>query len=749
MRKKELYVFLIFLILLLPVAYFNSIADFDGKIQFSEQDIKNSVKNVDLIGDLLADMPALHGSIEFQSYGQVDVIIDKLMAEDKIIKTFYVLDSKLNVLHLKQSSYGSDEVQNQSFAEWGMNSPYVKYKDDVFILKKVEPNQSSNKFFIMFRLSLREIFNRKLVESGIHGVSLKPFLKAQSVEKFNLDKVISGTARIDFFFTYLARNLFGIVVIIVLISLGFILVLRWLINPFREITFYLQNLTNKSIGQVELRKYPRVFKPFIVNIIEANRTIINSQQRERDAVIQQSKFKVAQQVAHDIRSPLGVLKTIRPEINILSEDVRRIIQLSLNRIEEITLNLLKMNENGEVVEKEVKEEELLSLLENVLIEKRIEYRNIPDLEINDTFNSKSYGLFSYVSRSFLKRIISNMINNSVEATGRESCSIEVSLFQQMEWNVIKVKDNGTGIAEANMPKLFQKGFTTKISGNGLGLSSAKEELEKVGGRIEILSLSREGTVVNIFLPRVVPSLLFVRSIDIYNYNKIIILDDDSSIHELWNKKFRGSDIVVEHFYSSKEFLCQYENLNESTLLLSDFELIGDSLDGLDVIERFKHCKHSILVTARSEELEIQERCIDLSISCMSKTLINYISLRKIKPRAILIDDDKLSHWRWKDFCKEKGITLRQYFSIDEFVIMSDGIERGDIIFLDSDLGNGVKGEIDGESIHKLGFNNIYISTNYSRDSFTKPSWIKGVLSKNPIEAFNEIEFPKTKILSGI
>lgn len=738
MKKKEILIFLIFVLLSLLVAYIYSGADFNNRVQYVEQDIRGRVKNIELIQNVIADMPALLGSIEFQSYGQVDIIIEKLMSEDEVIKDFFVLDGELNVLHLKQSNYESDIANKKSFAGWSKENPYINHQDSIYMLKRVGASLKSNPFFIMFRISLAKLFEQKLADSGVEGVFLKSYFEVTPFQKFELEKSILHSARMDFFFTYLLKNILGLLIVIILTTFIFILSLKWLINPFREITFYLQNLSNKNIEHVKLEQYPRIFKPFIANIIEANHAIVTSFQREREIEIQQSQFKVAQQVAHDIRSPLGVLKAIKPEISILSEDVRRVVQMSINRIEEITLNLLRTNESV-VVEKEVRAEELLSLVENVLIEKRIEFRN-SQIEILGTFDTKSYGLFSTVRRSFLKRIVSNIINNSVEAIGERPGLIEVSLFHDNSWNIIRVKDNGPGIAKDNISKLFEKGFTTKKMGNGLGLSGAKEEIEKIGGRIEVVAAVGEGTIVNIYVPKADRPLSFAKSIDLFRYKKVIVLDDDYSIHEIWDKKIKGKNCIVEHFYSSKEILDKYHDLEKSTLLLSDFELIGESCDGIDVINKLNHAENSILITARSEEPEILERCFNSRISFLSKTLIPYISIKEFFPQIILIDDDKLCHWRWEDFCKEKGVLLHTYFSIDEFIKSKEKIKKDDFIFLDSDLGNGVKGEIDGEVIYHLGFSNLYISTNYPEGKISKPLWIKSILSKNPNEAFVEIEW---------
>ncbi len=60
--KKEFLIFLTFALLSLPVAYFYSASDFNHKVQYAEQEIKSQVKNIELIQNVFADMPALQGS---------------------------------------------------------------------------------------------------------------------------------------------------------------------------------------------------------------------------------------------------------------------------------------------------------------------------------------------------------------------------------------------------------------------------------------------------------------------------------------------------------------------------------------------------------------------------------------------------------------------------------------------------------------------------------------------------------------
>ena len=98
---------------------------------------------------------------------------------------------------------------------------------------------------------------------------------------------------------------------------------------------------------------------------------------------------------------------------------------------------------------------------------------------------------------------------------------------------------------------------------------------------------------------------------------------------------------------------------------------------------------------------------------------------------MLIDDDKLVHLNWKSHCKRSGLEFSGFMSVSEFLAASSTFDKASRIYIDSNLGDGVKGEIESEKIFALGFLNLYLATGYEKDSIQKPVWIKEIFSKSP------------------
>jgi signal transduction histidine kinase len=68
------------------------------------------------------------------------------------------------------------------------------------------------------------------------------------------------------------------------------------------------------------------------------------------------------------------------------------------------------------------------------------------------------------------------------------------------WASVKIQDNGPGILEAELPRLFEPFYTTKRGGSGLGLPISRKILEAHGGKIDVKSLSPYGTLFTLQIP---------------------------------------------------------------------------------------------------------------------------------------------------------------------------------------------------------------------------------------------------------
>jgi signal transduction histidine kinase len=104
------------------------------------------------------------------------------------------------------------------------------------------------------------------------------------------------------------------------------------------------------------------------------------------------------------------------------------------------------------------------------------------------------------SKLQIRLVLLNLLINAAQASS-SGAEIELAAHVAEDHVVIEVKDHGEGIAATVADKVFDAHFTTKATGNGLGLLSCKEVVEKKhGGSIAFVSRPDEGTIFTVSLP---------------------------------------------------------------------------------------------------------------------------------------------------------------------------------------------------------------------------------------------------------
>ena len=108
----------------------------------------------------------------------------------------------------------------------------------------------------------------------------------------------------------------------------------------------------------------------------------------------------------------------------------------------------------------------------------------------------------------LRQIFLNLFINAIHAT-KASGRIKIELERKPVEIIVKIEDDGHGISEENLSRIFEPFYTTKAAsrGTGLGLSLSKQIALALGGEIEVSSQLGNGTVMTVRLPSSEPYLL--------------------------------------------------------------------------------------------------------------------------------------------------------------------------------------------------------------------------------------------------
>ena len=523
--------------------------------------------------------------------------------------------------------------------------------------------------------------------------------------------------------------MYSVIVVIFSIHMG-----KRFESPFKKLTANVEALmsnNDKSTIDDNFSTQEFIFlQKFIIDAFEV---------KEQKEHAQQALLSITAQLAHDIRSPLAAINTALSDVTSIPENKRIMIKNAAKRINDIANNLLLESKNNffdspdSHPDKNNSAELIFVLLDNIVAEKRYEYSKTK-VNINLNSSDHSYNCFSSINLSSFKRVISNLINNSIEAINSDGC-INISLSCNASHVEIIIEDDGCGIPPEILPKVTEQGFSfNKKNGAGLGLSYTKQYLEEIDGSMIISSDGKAGTKITINLIRATPPAWFCETLTIKS-NSIVVLDDDPSIHEAWNERFaKISYVKIEHFSSASDFSHSI-GACKTTLYLIDYELLADEKNGLDIIEEMQLNDRAILVTSSFEDLKLRTRCKNMGVKIIPKSYVPYIQIIQIPTnecnKFVFIDDDEMMRTTWCFAAEEAGIRISTYSSFDEFIYAMDNYSKNTIIYIDSDLGNNIKGELCAKTLFDKGFTEIHLTSGHPSEHFDDMPWIKTIVGKEP------------------
>jgi signal transduction histidine kinase len=107
-----------------------------------------------------------------------------------------------------------------------------------------------------------------------------------------------------------------------------------------------------------------------------------------------------------------------------------------------------------------------------------------------------------VDATALGQVIINLLLNACQAFGAGSSEARITVRVGVQGNeaLVRVSDNGPGIAEEALQRIFDPFFTTKENGSGLGLPIARRLVVEAGGDLDVETSGREGTTMRLRLP---------------------------------------------------------------------------------------------------------------------------------------------------------------------------------------------------------------------------------------------------------
>lgn len=213
-------------------------------------------------------------------------------------------------------------------------------------------------------------------------------------------------------------------------------------------------------------------------------------------IVTSQRFKVwkevATRIAHEVKNPLTPIKLMAERVNkriaILEDtEIKGIVTMSMDTIVSEVESLLELVEEFSFFAKEkVSHKVAINLGDEILNTVYLYERSYPNVKFNYNFD-KDYLMSIYGDRLQIKRILQNLITNSISAMN-ESGEITITLEELATEIVMTFDDTGGGILEKDISNIFNPYFSKRSGGTGLGLAIVKKVIDEHQGSIEAQNL---------------------------------------------------------------------------------------------------------------------------------------------------------------------------------------------------------------------------------------------------------------------
>ncbi len=250
---------------------------------------------------------------------------------------------------------------------------------------------------------------------------------------------------------------------------------------------------NDEVGQL-IREYNRMVEELAWSAKELARNQRESAWRE-----------MAKQIAHEVKNPLTPIKLslqylVKAKKDGVPDWDQRFQKFSESLVEQINTLTNIANEFSSFAKlpnANISEVNLYKLLTDIVTL----YSGYKNMNITLT-NKLSYEPTVMADREQLLRVFNNLVKNAIQSIERgKQGVISINILLGFDKSVrVEVRDNGSGIPEDVLPKLFTPNFTTKSGGSGLGLAITREIVHGFGGSIKVNTIVGEGSSFTVELP---------------------------------------------------------------------------------------------------------------------------------------------------------------------------------------------------------------------------------------------------------
>lgn len=320
-------------------------------------------------------------------------------------------------------------------------------------------------------------------------------------------------------------------------------------------------------------------------------TVIVHRDITKEYEVDRIKSEFVSTVSHELRTPLAsILGFTELLLNRKHKEERQEKYLTTiyNEGKRLTslindfLDVQRMESGKQTYEK--KYVELLPIVKGVIKNQRIQ-TSIHQI----TWESSAKSGMVIGDRSKLEQVFTNLIGNAIKYSPNGG-EIKVKIYEEKGFVKVDIQDEGLGIPEEAIDKLFTRFFRIdnsdrrRIGGTGLGLSIVKEIMKAHDGEVTISSVYGKGSTFTISFPMISKDST-ESSLTNKGLYKVLVVEDDQSLADLICEELNENGFEVIHLNSGKAVLQFLEKEIPDAIVLDI--LLEDGIDGWTILEHLK------------------------------------------------------------------------------------------------------------------------------------------------------------------
>lgn len=248
-------------------------------------------------------------------------------------------------------------------------------------------------------------------------------------------------------------------------------------------------------NQDELGELVGAYNKMVDALEESTRRLA---QTERE----QAWSEMARQIAHEIKNPLTPM---RLSIQHLIRMKQRGVEGWEEKFEEVASSLLEQidilsntaSEFSSFAKFYYEESTVLDLAE-LINDQKLFFDTRDNIRIAYSYCHRD--CMVQVRKGQIIRVLVNLVSNAIQALEEKGGYIRITLNEEAGFYVVAIEDNGPGVKDEDVNKLFKPNFTTKSSGTGLGLAICRNIIEQSGGKISYHRSELGGACFSFTLP---------------------------------------------------------------------------------------------------------------------------------------------------------------------------------------------------------------------------------------------------------